>query len=123
MLAEGLLSAGTTIAIRSRRVMYARQPGGNKRSRRIEAYRDMILAAIEEPGLRWSTCRSASGSACGHFARCTKWRYLEFHSMAARNGMSASRSGPDGVRSAEHTSELQSLMRISYAVSCLKKKK
>src|SRR3546814_5834393 len=27
-----------------------------------------------------------------------------------------------GFRSEEHTSELQSLMRISYAVSCLKKK-
>src|SRR3546814_4448694 len=27
------------------------------------------------------------------------------------------------MRSEEHTSELQSLMRISYAVSCLKKKK
>src|SRR3546814_7901796 len=35
-------------------------------------------------------------------------------------------SGPSGVlrrRSEEHTSELQSLMRISYAVFCLKKKK
>src|SRR3546814_9084410 len=36
--------------------------------------------------------------------------------------------GPDGPsgsirRSEEHTSELQSLMRISYAVFCLKKKK
>src|SRR3546814_8350154 len=29
----------------------------------------------------------------------------------------------DTVRSEEHTSELQSLMRISYAVFCLKKKK
>src|SRR3546814_3424415 len=29
----------------------------------------------------------------------------------------------DGMRSEEHTSELQSLMRISYAVFCLKKKK
>src|SRR3546814_6506338 len=28
-----------------------------------------------------------------------------------------------GIRSDEHTSELQSLMRISYAVFCLKKKK
>src|SRR3546814_2908868 len=28
----------------------------------------------------------------------------------------------DDVRSEEHTSELQSLMRISYAVFCLKKK-
>src|SRR3546814_5424275 len=31
-------------------------------------------------------------------------------------------AGPD-ARSEEHTSELQSLMRISYAVFCLKKKK
>src|SRR3546814_7175608 len=30
---------------------------------------------------------------------------------------------PGGPRSEEHTSELQSLMRISYAVFCLKKKK
>src|SRR3546814_8338784 len=31
--------------------------------------------------------------------------------------------GECAVRSEEHTSELQSLMRISYAVFCLKKKK
>src|SRR3546814_3313252 len=31
--------------------------------------------------------------------------------------------GADLTRSEEHTSELQSLMRISYAVFCLKKKK
>src|SRR3546814_1998065 len=30
---------------------------------------------------------------------------------------------PADIRSEEHTSELQSLMRISYAVFCLKKKK
>src|SRR3546814_1388409 len=33
------------------------------------------------------------------------------------------RCGDNGTRSEEHTSELQSLMRISYAVFCLKKKK
>src|SRR3546814_6591084 len=32
-------------------------------------------------------------------------------------------AGRDRLRSEEHTSELQSLMRISYAVFCLKKKK
>src|SRR3546814_16885514 len=32
-------------------------------------------------------------------------------------------SNGHGIRSEEHTSELQSLMRISYAVFCLKKKK
>src|SRR3546814_2898612 len=33
-----------------------------------------------------------------------------------------SNPGDSGMRSEEHTSELQSLMRISYAVFCLKKK-
>src|SRR3546814_3457516 len=37
-----------------------------------------------------------------------------------RRGRSSDRRGR---RSEEHTSELQSLMRISYAVFCLKKKK
>src|SRR3546814_8473257 len=38
-------------------------------------------------------------------------------------GCQSFRSGGDpGIRSEEHTSELQSLMRISYAVFCLKKK-
>src|SRR3546814_8378025 len=40
---------------------------------------------------------------------------------AGRHG--AARGGDSCRRSEEHTSELQSLMRISYAVFCLKKKK
>src|SRR3546814_9908373 len=39
------------------------------------------------------------------------------------SGVSACGLGWACVRSEEHTSELQSLMRISYAVFCLKKKK
>src|SRR3546814_2542882 len=39
------------------------------------------------------------------------------------NGSSVTRPHLAGTRSEEHTSELQSLMRISYAVFCLKKKK
>src|SRR3546814_10621853 len=38
-------------------------------------------------------------------------------------GAGAERRQQEIVRSEEHTSELQSLMRISYAVFCLKKKK
>src|SRR3546814_9276243 len=34
-----------------------------------------------------------------------------------------SQPAPPAIRSEEHTSELQSLMRISYAVFCLKKKR
>src|SRR3546814_3134378 len=45
----------------------------------------------------------------------------------ARNWWAANRAldrfAPVFERSEEHTSELQSLMRISYAVLCLKKKK
>src|SRR3546814_6925352 len=40
-----------------------------------------------------------------------------------RSGTAARRSRVPRNRSEEHTSELQSLMRISYAVFCLKKKK
>src|SRR3546814_5766419 len=52
-------------------------------------------------------------------------RRLEF--MTDGGGEVAQIAGPLpdalGHRSEEHTSELQSLMRISYAVFCLKKKK
>src|SRR3546814_4797501 len=45
-------------------------------------------------------------------------------SLAARGPSTNSLRGIGGtLRSEEHTSELQSLMRISYAVFCLKKKK
>src|SRR3546814_7771843 len=42
---------------------------------------------------------------------------------AEQHALRAQRQHPHDVRSEEHTSELQSLMRISYAVFCLKKKK
>src|SRR3546814_5573517 len=40
----------------------------------------------------------------------------------ARAGLDLAPKVREGNRSEEHTSELQSLMRISYAVLCLKKK-
>src|SRR3546814_10281843 len=48
-----------------------------------------------------------------------------FLRLPARNreGKGGGPSRARGLRSEEHTSELQSLMRISYAVFCLKKKK
>src|SRR3546814_8183481 len=44
------------------------------------------------------------------------------HDLASSVGIEVAR-GLGMSRSEEHTSELQSLMRISYAVFCLKKKK
>src|SRR3546814_9524464 len=49
--------------------------------------------------------------------------YLRFLSANNRGGAVTARIEVDAQqRSEEHTSELQSLMRISYAVFCLKKK-
>src|SRR3546814_3609775 len=52
----------------------------------------------------------------------TLWHAVKSGHGAAHVYMQPASEGT-GVRSEEHTSELQSLMRISYAVFCLKKKK
>src|SRR3546814_5810007 len=83
------------------------------------AFRVRPGAALLEPTLhepvragsgaigRQSAVRTGAGSDAGGAAAAGKSRF----------------SGMAGGRSEEHTSELQSLMRISYAVFCLKKKK
>src|SRR3546814_8988300 len=48
---------------------------------------------------------------------------LAQHGAIGIGGHVAAEPDRDPLRSEEHTSELQSLMRISYAVFCLKKKK
>src|SRR3546814_4192655 len=63
-------------------------------------------------------------------ATALQWRpsnelelYADFLFQGYRsNGYGSNLQINSGVRSEEHTSELQSLMRISYAVFCLKKK-
>src|SRR3546814_4987009 len=61
---------------------------------------------------------AATSSACGSMLAS---------SNASTDGATIGRQPPcatlNAPRSEEHTSELQSLMRISYAVFCLKKKK
>src|SRR3546814_6243750 len=61
--------------------------------------------------------RSADGDRAGRL------RFVEPRRGVAPQGAEGGRRAGDGDRSEEHTSELQSLMRISYAVFCLKKKK
>src|SRR3546814_1317891 len=69
------------------------------------------------------------GIVCRAVARPTRElrsSLLVFPPELAEMAIDAARlAGVEGVdwRSEEHTSELQSLMRISYAVFCLKKKK
>src|SRR3546814_3385741 len=45
-----------------------------------------------------------------------------FHALGHQPQPEAAGDAGDGLRSEEHTSELQSLMRIPYAVFCLQKK-
>src|SRR3546814_6419692 len=50
------------------------------------------------------------------------WLDLAFGFALRRDGESKSQIEPKPQRSEEHTSELQTLMRISYDIFCLKKK-
>src|SRR3546814_6473026 len=56
------------------------------------------------------------------FEVAQKISVLRYGSVLAQGTAEQIRNNPE-VRSEEHTSELQSLMRISYAVFCLKKNK
>src|SRR3546814_8395054 len=55
----------------------------------------------------------------GHKDRVTPW---VLGRASAGDDIEIERAIDDAIRSEEHTSELQSLMRISYAVFCLKNK-
>src|SRR3546814_1807937 len=71
------------------------------------------------------TTRFRSGRRPGRGARGAE-RLVLRQRPATHDGPQVARDHahdlPPGRRSEEHTSELQSLMRISYAVFCLKKK-
>src|SRR3546814_8098131 len=105
-------------------------------ARRGDRLGDRRVCADQPPGrmYRPNACRSRDviGSRY-HLGPCRRRQFschfLDRSERARRDGGSRgdqradrrARAG-DG-RSEEHTSELQSLMRISYAVFCLKKKK
>src|SRR3546814_5479280 len=63
----------------------------------------------------------ADGEAAEGLHRARPYRPSRRHGQGS--APRATRRSSASARSEEHTSELQSLMRISYAVFCLKKKK
>src|SRR3546814_3777490 len=85
----------------------------------IRRARDQAVEGIHLPH-QMSFAESADRRIAGHgadrFAREADQSDGRAHARGGCRGLRA------GVRSEEHTSELQSLMRISYAVFCLKKK-
>src|SRR3546814_7015741 len=76
-----------------------RRPGSRPSSSRSFASLTRAASQVEPP---WSGC-----------SFCMRLRCAALISVS---------DAPGSSRSEEHTSELQSLMRISYAVLCLKKK-
>src|SRR3546814_1031640 len=68
----------------------------------------------------WTASAIRARNAACRLASVSFWRV---RAVTARSIRAIARSMRSVARSEEHTSELQSLMRISYAVFCLKKTK
>src|SRR3546814_7825228 len=85
---------------------------------------DLVAVLVEQDTERGilGPCRRQLGKAHAFQSMQGRVRHAAGHkkgfATAAMGG-----AGDGGNRSEEHTSELKSLMRISYAVFCLKKKK
>src|SRR3546814_7427190 len=84
--------------------------------------RDRLLLCVQSGNDHIFVGREDDLSDRAYAARCGygHCRPCSVFSAATSQGNCFRRGAP---RSEEHTSELQSLMRISYAVFCLKKKK
>src|SRR3546814_5276126 len=80
----------------------------------------VVIAASVLAGLQAAQAAGSTDQAVGALAYAP-----QTETLYRSDGQALYRSDSSGNqwRSEEHTSELQSLMRISYAVFCLKKKK
>src|SRR3546814_7031925 len=90
-----------------------RRPTG----RRLYSRHTFLRDRLQDGATEWRTIDSTLPDP--RHARCTTHHEHLPGRIAVSSGF---RIGPRTHRSEEHTSELQSLMRISYAVFCLKKK-
>src|SRR3546814_7409918 len=92
-----------------------RRPPRSTRTDTLFPYTTLFRSssAPSSPGAA-AACRWASGNR--------PWRDTATNSVCGHWADSSSNTSTAVSRSEEHTSELQSLMRISYAVFCLKKK-
>src|SRR3546814_3278481 len=79
----------------------------------------VIRASNDSFRVAWTERRYSDGA----LAETSRWSAILTVTVQTPRTPEGLRKNPLGVRSEEHTSELQSLMRISYAVFCLKKNK
>src|SRR3546814_3142526 len=108
-----------------------RRPPRSTRTDTLFPYTTLVRSA--------EICSPDAGAAVRRDRRCRRQAWLRADALDARAAYPARKGheqhlhqqrpvrarllDPHDLRSEEHTSELQSLMRISYAVFCLKKKK
>src|SRR3546814_1791586 len=97
-----------------------RRPPRSTRTDTLFPYTTLFRSPLPSPSvcaLAWL----ALLAGCGTADPTSMERFKRTGHLIALSGGDA--GAPNACRSEEHTSELQSLMRISYAVFCLKKKK
>src|SRR3546814_9137189 len=100
--------------------------GGLASSRILEVHGERMIKRTFKPGFRIELHQKdlnlalQGAKALGVSLPNTATAQELFNACAANGGAGWDHSA---MRSEEHTSELQSLMRISYAVFCLKKTK
>src|SRR3546814_3600956 len=80
----------------------------------------MPIACSRRIDTRLRECTNASRRLIGPLRSPSK--FCGRHAVSADGSSTTTGASRNTDRSEEHTSELQSLMRISYAVFCLKKK-
>src|SRR3546814_5449622 len=102
-----------------------RRPPGSTRTDTLFPY-TTLFRSLQCGGLAAARGADEAGEAAG---LQLETQVAQHHRLGAVGGAEGLAVDPDvkppgrARRSEEHTSELQSLMRISYAVFCLKKKK
>src|SRR3546814_10020013 len=87
-------------------------------------FHDVLAEAAQNPALRrFAAFIGRHAREAMQLARLTQLRYENrLAEIAAEHAAIIAAVAAGDERSEEHTSELQSLMRTSYAVFCLKKK-
>src|SRR3546814_8134886 len=97
----------------------ARKPNSKPKSPMDEAAADAFIAGAAKPKAE-PIATEADEAGQGAEPRKSPVMLRFDRALLAKVDAAAKRRG---IRTEEHTSELQSLMRISYAVFCFKKKK
>src|SRR3546814_2754444 len=102
-----------------------RRPPRSTRTDTLFPYTTLVRSWASPRGSNWQPEGRHRGSSTG--PRETSSSALPSHieqieRAAIQQALQENRYNKTKARSEEHTSELQSLMRISYAVFCLKKK-